>query len=585
LIWTHLRTFLWVRGRLSRNHAKRLSTVNVLIDRLLKVLMVLFAAGALFFFFLVGVSSTDWQPDEIMLVWDLLVVGYLIFWLISLTLELQQSEILSVERFLHLPVSPASVFLINYVGSSLRLGLALFLPAMIGLSIGLLATRGAAMAALLPLVLCFFLMMTAVIYQFRGWLASMMVNRRRRQTILVIVMSVFFALFMLPALFTDNGSRRDVETQSAPLTADRPEARAQNEAIAPGHRFVSRVSVINAIAPPGWLPHGATKILEGDWLSALAAMLGMGLIGAVSLLRSYRTTLRLYKGDFAAGRSAAGRTEARRIAKHEHARPTLTEWRLPLISEHASAIAVTCFRSLLRSPEVKLMILTPIFLVFVFGGTLARSAAEVSEYGRALRATAIAVGLLLLTMMYFNGNQFAYDRDGFRSFVLSPASRREILLGKNLSFLPFALGFMLLGVFTYHWFFPLRFDHFLAVLVQNISIYFLYCLAGNLSSVYAPVAIRPTSGMPIPGQGAKTILMTVMVIVFSIPLSLVLIPLGIEYTMQALDWHAWFPAFLVGSLVQVAVSLWLYAKLLGSQGFVLQRREQQILEVVTQKVD
>jgi ABC-2 type transport system permease protein len=246
---------------------------------------------------------------------------------------------------------------------------------------------------------------------------------------------------------------------------------------------------------------------------------------------------------------------------------------------------VTCFRSLLRSPEAKLMILTPVFLVIMFGSMFARSVAEVSEYGRALRATGIAVAILLMTMMYFNGNQFAYDRDGFRSFMLSSASRRDVLLGKNLSFFPLALAFMLLGVFTYHWFFPLRFDHLVAVLVQNVSIYFLYCLAGNISSVYAPVAIRPTSGMPLPGQGAKTMLLTLMVIVFSIPLSAVLIPLGVEYAMHALDWHAWFPAFLVLTFVQAGVTLWLYVTLLRSQGDLLQRREQRILEVVTQKVD
>jgi hypothetical protein len=460
----------------------------------------------------------------------------------------------------------------------------LFLPAMVGLSIGLIVTRGVAMAALLPLVLCLFLMMTAGIHQFRGWLASMMTNRRRRQTILAIVTSVFVGLVMVPNLLT-NRAERDVAERSAPLAADRADAIAEGEMTPGQERVAARVSLINAVVPPGWLPHGANNIVAGDWLSVLAAMLGMGLIGALSLMRSYRTTLRLYKGDFTTGKRAARRADPELLANHGVVRPALTEWRLPLISEHASAIAVTCFRSLLRSPEAKLMILTPVILVIMFGSTFARSAAEVAEYGRALRATGIAVAILLMTMMYFNGNQFAYDRDGFRSFMLSPASRRDVLLGKNLSFFPLSLAFMLLGVFTYHWFFPLRVDHLIAVLVQNISIYFLYCLAGNISSIYAPVAIRPTSGMPLPGQGAKTLLLTLMIIVFSIPLSLVLIPLGIEYAMQALQWHAWFPAFLVLSLVQGGVTLCLYATLLRSQGVLLQRREQQILEVVTQKVD
>jgi hypothetical protein len=583
LTWTHLKTFLWLRWRLNRNHRTRLSKVNVAFDVVLTILAVVFACGSLVGFFLLARNTlAGATPGAVMGAWDVVVVGYLIFAVIGLTIELQRSEVLSVERFLHLPVSPAGVFLINYLGSSLRLGLVIFLPAMIGLSMGLLVTHGVAMAALLPLVLCFFVMMTAVIHQFRGWLASMMLNRRRRQTILVIVTSVFLAATVLPTLFTNNGERRDVAERSQPRAAERRDAPGEGPQI--DDQLMARVTLINAVAPPGWLPYGASRIVAGDWLSVFGAMLGMGLIGALSLVRSYRTTLRLYKGDFTTKR-VASRADPRPIAIHGAARPTLTEWRLPLISEHASAIAMTCFRSLLRSPEAKLMILSPVILVIVFGSTLARSTAEVSEHGRALGATGVAIVILLLTMMYFNGNQFAYDRDAFRSFMLSSASRRDVLLGKNLSFFPLALAFMLLGVFTYHWFFPLRVDHLVAVVIQNISVYFLYCLAGNLSSVYAPVAIRPTSGMPLPGQGAKTVLLTLMVIVFSIPLTAVLIPLGIEYAMHSLDWHAWFPTFLVLSLVQVGVTLYFYVTLLRSQGDLLQRREQQILEVVTQKVD
>jgi hypothetical protein len=586
LTWTHLKTFLWLRWRLSRNHGKRLSKVNVGVDVLLKILAVVFACGSLVVFFLLARSTlADATPGAVMVAWDVAVVGYLAFALIGLTIELQRSEVLSVERFLHLPVSPAGVFLINYLGSTLRMGFALFLPGMIGMSIGLLATHGVAMAALLPLVLCFFVMITAVIYQFRGWLASMMTNRRRRQTILVIVTTVFLGAVMLPNLLVTNGAGRDVAERSQPLAADQPDALAQSEAAQRADRLMARVGLINAIAPPGWLPLGASKILAGDWLSALVAMLGMGLIGALSLMRSYRTTLRMYTGDFTTGKRAARRADPGPVANRAAARPTLTEWRLPLVSEHASAIAVTCFRSLLRSPEAKLMVLTPVFLVIIFGSMLARSVAEVAEHERALRATGIAVVILLLTMGAFNGNQFAYDRDAFRSFMLSSASRRDVLLGKNLSYFPVALAFMLLGVFTYHWFFPLRFDHLVAVLVQTISMYFLYCLAGNLTSVYAPVAVRPTSGMPLPGQGAKTILTMVMGLVLSIPLTAVLIPLGVEYAMHALDWYAWFPAFLVLSLVQAGVTLWLYLTLLRSQGDLLQRRELQILDVVTQKVD
>ena len=52
------------------------------------------------------------------------------------------------------------------------------------------------------------------------------------------------------------------------------------------------------IAPPGWLAYGAEAAADGRVWPPLAGVLGMGLIGAVSLRRAYGTTLRLYRGDF-----------------------------------------------------------------------------------------------------------------------------------------------------------------------------------------------------------------------------------------------------------------------------------------------
>ena len=47
---------------------------------------------------------------------------------------------------------------------------------------------------------------------------------------------------------------------------------------------------------------------------------------------------------------------------------------------------------------------------------------------------------MLLGVVQLTGNQFGFDRDGFRVFVLCAAPRRDILLGKNLAFAPLALG-------------------------------------------------------------------------------------------------------------------------------------------------
>ena len=52
----------------------------------------------------------------------------------------------------------------------------MFVPAMLGLWLGLLISKGWAMLLLLPLLASFLLMVTALTYQFQGWLASLMSN-------------------------------------------------------------------------------------------------------------------------------------------------------------------------------------------------------------------------------------------------------------------------------------------------------------------------------------------------------------------------------------------------------------------------
>src|SRR5262249_35608913 len=92
------------------------------------------------------------------------------------------------------------VFLINYLSSLVSVNLLLFVPAMVGLVLGAALGRGAGMLVLLPLLASFVLMVTAVTYQFQGWLASLMVNPRRRKTILALVTIVFVVVCQLPQL-------------------------------------------------------------------------------------------------------------------------------------------------------------------------------------------------------------------------------------------------------------------------------------------------------------------------------------------------------------------------------------------------
>ena len=87
-------------------------------------------------------------------------------------------------------------------------------------------------------------------------------------------------------------------------------------------------------------------------------------------------------------------------------------------------------------------------------------------------------------------NQFGFDRDGFRVFVLCAASRRDILLGKNLSFAPLVLAMAAILLTVVEVVCPLRFEHLLSMVPQFVSMYLLFCLLTNLISIYAPMPHR-----------------------------------------------------------------------------------------------
>jgi hypothetical protein len=349
-------------------------------------------------------------------------------------------------------------------------------------------------------------------------------------------------------------------------------------------------ATINQVVPPGWLPYGAKRLGEGAAGPALLGAAGLALIGAASLRRSYRTTLRLYTGQFSSKRAAQPlRSPEGSVTQPSpaRARPSigLMQRKLPWVSEHASAIAMAAFRSMTRAPETKLLILSPIILVAVFGSMFVRRAALPSPFIKPLMASG-GVAMMLLTMVQLAGNQFGFDRSGFRSLVLAPAERKDILLGKNLAVAPLALGLGGLVILAMQILSPMRPDHFAASLLQMVSMYGVFCIVTNFLSILAPTPVASGSLKPVKPKGITILLQFAFMFVFPIALAPTMIPLGIEFLLQ---WTgsaaAGLPAYLVLSVVElVAVGL-LYPAVLRSQGRLLQSREQRILEVVTVKVE
>ena len=119
----HFRAFLWLRWRLRVNqHEAGRDRQRGRPDASWPSSPLFVAVGLFVGFFFIGLFALPRRrPPVLLYVWDGLVVAFLFTWAIGLLTELQRSEVLSLDKFLHLPVSLTGAFLINYLSSLFEL--------------------------------------------------------------------------------------------------------------------------------------------------------------------------------------------------------------------------------------------------------------------------------------------------------------------------------------------------------------------------------------------------------------------------------------------------------------------------------
>lgn len=604
----HFKAFLWLRWRLRVNQFRKAGALNAVIFGIIAVSgliasVTLFAIGLLVGLF----AFRDAPAYAHLLTWDGIVLAFLFSWMIGLLTDLQRSEALSLDRFLHLPVSLSGAFLINYLSSLVNLTTIVFVPGTIGFILGTTVSNGPLMLLGLPLLAAALTALTALTYQFQGWLASLMTNPRRRRTVVMLVTAGFILVAQTPNLINlarpwergndarDVRSERRAELGWAKLPPaeysrrlkeidDQYEAEQREAEQQRLDRVLRTAHLLNLVLPPGWLPLGVEGLADGNVLPALLGTLGLGLIGSFSLWRAYRTTLRLYTGHYTGtDRKPAARAPA---APPDPTRMRLVERRLPWVSEAVSAVATAGFRSLLRAPEAKMAFLAPLIMVVVMGGLIA-SAGDSSPIAavRPLIVYGSAAGVLLIAGLQLLANQFGYDRTGFRAYVLSPMPRRDILLGKNLAVAPLILGLGCLGVVVLGAVYPLRVDHYPAVLAQVLSTYLILCLLTNLMAILTPIPLAPGSLQPAQVKATPILLQFALMMVLPVAVLPVLAPYGLEVLLDQLDViHGW-PISLALSLVVLGLVVLLYRWAIGRQGQLLLAREQKILTTVTSRAE
>jgi ABC-2 type transport system permease protein len=571
-----LKTILWLRWRLMCNQWKRTRGLGavfaVLIGIAASSLAALGFAGGFFGgFFGLG----DASPMTIMFIWLGVTIAFLFLWTIGLLTELQRSETIDLQKLMHLPVALGQMFVINYLVSHFTLSIIVIVPAMLGLAIGLVFSRGFEMSLLIPLALSMIFMITAWTYCLRGWLATLMTNPRRRRTVIMAITFSFILLSQGPNLYF-NVLHRYGRDSSQPVNQT-----AQKEKF---NEFLAAQKFI----PPLWLPVGAQAIAGKNPLPALLGMLGCSAIGALGLRRAYRSAIRFYHGE--TGGQAAAKIKISGEAKKNPTpraknKKDFLELSIPFVPEQSAALALATFRSLLRAPEVK-MAWASSFISVVILGTLffMRSPSHLPDAIKPFAATGTIVFSLFLLIQFFV-NQFGFDRDGFRTLILSPTERKFILLGKNLASLPVGLvsGGLLLT------FAALRLQlpplTVAATLFQLVGLFLIIAIGGNLASILAPQRITPGSLRPTKAKSEMVILMIVLQLLFLLAMLPVFLPPLFEWLWQKSGWPDFVPVNFIFSALLCAAAIFAYWQLLAPFGRLLQRRETKILNIVTAEVE
>lgn len=584
--WSQFQAILWLRWRLSINQWQRGGQLNAVIAMIVVVLVLLAAVTGGMVGLLVGAFGlTRMGPEAFRHLWDGLIALFLVFWAIGVISDLQRSEMFDLSRLLHLPVSLRGVFVLNYLAAHLSVSLTLAMPATLGLALGLLVARGPAMLWLFPLILGFFFMVTAWTYCLRGWVAALMVNKRRRRAIVMGLTMALVLLFQLPNLVTNvwhAGPRYErppanaSPEQQQEWMASRMQARRERQ-----QRVDEWSLVAHRCVPLLWLPLGAGALAEGHVWPAVFGAAGMLAIGSWGLGRAYRATLRFYQGG-----ETSKPLPVRAAARPPAAWKTiLVERSLPLVPEEAGALALASLRSLSRAPEVKYALGMNVLIFLVMGASMfVRSPQAMPNEARPFMACA-AVAVTFMGVVQLMFNHFGFDRSGFRSYVLSPTPRRYVLLGKNLALLPVAFAtfavFLVLLTALAH----LGVPDVGAAVLEFAAAYLSLSALGNVASVLVPYRISAGSLKPTKMSGTTRLMIFLIHLLVPLVMVPIFVPAGLGLLFDQLGWLPGSVVTVPCALLIVVLAAVLYWETLGPLGRLLQRREQAILQVVTQEVE
>jgi ABC-2 type transport system permease protein len=359
---------------------------------------------------------------------------------------------------LRFPLTYRSFFLIRLAYGFFDPASALGTVGLFGVLLGVTAAR----PLLFPwacTVLAIFAIFNLVLMQaVFAWVERWLAQRRTRE-----IMGVLFILFMLSFQLI------------GPMTA-----RLQKRSSPELEQAVHIVAQVQGALPPGLAADAIAQAANADYLIGFTSLL---FLGTLTIGIGYLLHLRLqrqYRGE------NLSEVTARPVVVEAHG--LQLGWELPGFSPSVAAVFEKEVRYLARSGPMLLTLIMPLIMLIIFRlGPMSsirqqgffRSAPDMAFPGAA------AYALLVLTNLVYNS--FGPDANGMQFFFASPATFRDIVLGKNLTHAAILVANTVMAWFAVTFFYgPPAPAISVATVAGLLFAAPLNFTAGNLLSIYWP---------------------------------------------------------------------------------------------------
>jgi len=466
----------------------------------------------------------------------LLLWPVFLFWQMFPLMATALSESIDSTNLLRFPLSYRTYVMVRLVYGALDPATVLGTFWLVGILLGI----GWARPGLIPwafIVLLVFaavnMMLTQMIF---AWVERWLGQRRTREIFAVLFFLAMISLQLIGPMLSRYGDRSNAAFHWA------------------GHF----ANPIQAVLPPG-IAAGALASKAAAHIALAFGLLGALVLYAVVILRILSVRLHAqFRGE--------NLSEVVDRGKDEVSRPGVRlAWKIPGLSQEAAAVVEKEFRYLSRSGPVLLTFVTPIVMLFVFGlGGRSGGAGFLQNWPELGLPVGAAYALLLLTNLIYNN--FGPDAGGIQFFLVSPASFRGVMLGKNVAHMGvLAAELLALWIGVCLLFRPPTASALLITLSGLLFAAPVNLAAGNLLSLYSPKKTEfGTFGRQRASQTTVLASFAIQGVVFGVAAIVLLI--ARSYQRQ---WLA-----VVGFCVLAALAFVVYFFVLGSVDRLARRRRE-----------